>query len=77
MYKCVETILLGEAVQLDFNSEGRVILQYYLMEQIEVFYHNVISLVRGYFKIWNPDNFKDYHKSAKEIAQDNRSILKR
>lgn len=71
-----ETIVLGEAVQLQFDSEGRVILPSYLMEQVGISSQGCFVGKGLVFEIWNPDNFEDYRKGAKEIAQGNRSILK-
>ena len=71
-----ETIILGEAVQLPFDSEGRVILSKPLLE------HGSISdqacfVGKGLiFEIWNPKNFEIYLSSARQIAQDNRLTLK-
>jgi MraZ protein len=71
-----ETIVLGEAVQLQFDSEGGVILPNCLMEHMGIS-SQVCFVGKGLvFEIWNPDNFEDYRKGAKEIAQGNRSILK-
>lgn len=71
-----ETIMMGEAVQLQFDNEGRVILPNYLMHQVEII--DQVSFVgKGLvFEIWNPENFEKHLKIAKEIAQENRLILK-
>ncbi|RTK92115.1 MAG: cell division/cell wall cluster transcriptional repressor MraZ [Rickettsiales bacterium] len=71
-----ETIMMGEAVQLQFDNEGRVILPNYLMQQVDI--TDQVSFVgKGLvFEIWNPENFEKHLKTAKEIAQENRLILK-
>ncbi len=71
-----ETIVLGEAVQLQFDSEGRVILPSYLMEQVGISTQGCFVGKGLVFEIWNPDQFEAYRKCAKEIAQSNRQILK-
>ena len=71
-----ETIVLGEAVQLQFDSEGRVILPSYLMEQVGISSQGCFVGKGLVFEIWNPDQFEAHRKSAKEIAQGNRKILK-
>lgn len=71
-----ETIVLGEAVQLQFDNEGRVILPNYLMEQVGITEQGCFVGKGLVFEIWNPDKFEDYRKSAKKIAEGNRFILK-
>ncbi len=71
-----ETVVLGEAVQLQFDNEGRVTLPMHLMK------HSGISgqacfVGKGLvFEIWNPDSFEAHLKSAREIAETNRLMLK-
>ena len=71
-----ETIVLGEAIQLQFDSEGRVVLPSNLMEQVGITTQGCFVGKGLVFEIWNPDEFDSYRKGAKEIAQNNRSILK-
>jgi MraZ protein len=71
-----ETIVLGEAVQLSFDSEGRVILPSYLMEQVGIEAQGCFVGKGLVFEIWNPEQCEEYKKNAKEIAQGNRLILK-
>lgn len=71
-----ETIVLGEAVQLQFDNEGRVILPNYLMEQVGITTQGCFVGKGLVFEIWNPDKFEDYRKTAKKIAEGNRFILK-
>ncbi len=71
-----ETIVMGEAVQLQFDNEGRVIIPNYLMHQVEIT-DQASFIGKGLvFEIWNPMNFEKHLKAAKEIAQENRQILK-
>ena len=71
-----ETIVLGEAIQLQFDNEGRVTLPSYLTNQIGITNQGCFVGKGLVFEIWNPDNFEKYLKSARLIAQENRSILK-
>jgi len=71
-----ETIVLGEAVQLQFDNEGRVILPNYLMEQVGITTLGCFVGKGLVFEICNPDKFEDYRKNAKKIAEGNRFILK-
>ena len=71
-----EAIVLGEAVQLQFDNEGRVILPSYLTEQVGVSAQACFVGKGLVFEIWNPENFEQYLKSARKIAQGNRLVLK-
>lgn len=71
-----ETIVLGEAIQLQFDNEGRVTLPSHLTAQIGVTTQACFVGKGLVFEIWHPVNFEKYLKSARLIAQDNRSILK-
>lgn len=71
-----ETIVLGEALQLQFDNEGRVILPAYLTEQAGVSAQACFVGKGLVFEIWNPANFEQYLKSARKIAQGNRLVLK-
>ncbi|MFK8039809.1 MAG: division/cell wall cluster transcriptional repressor MraZ [Rickettsiaceae bacterium] len=71
-----ETIILGEATQLSFDAEGRVILPKKLLQYANI--DNEVCFVgKGLmFELWNPDAFDKYLSSAREIAQNNRLTLK-
>lgn len=71
-----ETIVMGESIQLPFDNEGRVILPSHLMEQVNIT-EQAFFVGKGLiFEIWDPVNFKNYLKSAKNIATANRVMLK-
>ena len=71
-----ETIILGEAVQLPFDSEGRIILPRSLLEHGDIS-EQVCFVGKGMiFEIWQPQLFEDYLSSARHIAQSNRLTLK-
>lgn len=71
-----ETIVLGEAVQLQFDNEGRVLLPTYLTEQVGIDEQACFVGKGLVFEIWHPENFDAHLKAAKEIAQSKRFILK-
>ncbi|NRB10026.1 MAG: cell division/cell wall cluster transcriptional repressor MraZ [Rickettsiaceae bacterium] len=71
-----ETIVLGESVQLQFDNEGRVILPHYLMEQVGIENQACFVGKGAVFEIWQPENFNNHLKAAREIAQNNRFVLK-
>lgn len=71
-----ETTILGEAVHLTFDSEGRVVLPKVLADYASIddkAYFVGKGLV---FEVWNPNKFETYLKHAKDIAQKNRGLLK-
>jgi MraZ protein len=71
-----ETIILGEAVQLPFDSEGRIILPKSLLEHGGIS-EQVCFVGKGLiFEIWQPKTFEVYLSSARQIAQSNRLTLK-
>ena len=71
-----ETIILGEAIQLPFDKEGRIILTKSLMEHASI--SNQASFIgKGQvFEIWQPESFENYLTTAKKTAQNNRLTLK-
>jgi MraZ protein len=71
-----ETIVLGEAVQLPIDGEGRIILPKTLVEHAGI--NDQICFVgKGQiFEMWEPSKFDNYLSSAREIAQNNRFNLK-
>lgn len=71
-----ETIILGEAVQLPFDSEGRIILQKSLLDHAGIS-EQACFIGKGLiFEIWQPQNLENYLSSARRIAQNNRLTLK-
>lgn len=71
-----ETVVLGEAAQLQFDSEGRVILPSYLTEKVDISSQACFVGKGLVFEIWNPELFDKHLESARKIAQGNRLILK-
>ncbi|ABE04620.1 MAG: division/cell wall cluster transcriptional repressor MraZ [Janthinobacterium lividum] len=71
-----ETIIFGEAVQLSFDGEGRVILPASLMQHAGI-EDQVCFVGKGViFEIWQPQNFKDYLASAQKLAHEKRLTLR-
>ncbi|WP_316353171.1 division/cell wall cluster transcriptional repressor MraZ [Candidatus Trichorickettsia mobilis] len=71
-----ETIILGEAVQLAFDGEGRVVLPKSLLEHAEM-EEQVCFVGKGVvFEMWQPQNFDTYLVAARQVAQNNRLTLK-
>lgn len=71
-----EATILGESIQLNIDSEGRVILPKQLMEYANIS-DQVMFVGKGLvFEIWNPQDFDLYISKARAIAQNNRNLLK-
>jgi MraZ protein len=71
-----ETIILGESVQLSFDPEGRVVLPKHLIEFAGI-EQNASFIGKGQiFEIWKPELFEDHLSKVKEIAANNKLLLK-
>ncbi len=71
-----ETTILGESVHLAFDSEGRVVLPKALADYASID-EKAYFVGKGLvFEIWHPTKFEDYLKQAKDIAKNNRGLLK-
>ena len=67
---------MGGAVQLAFDSDGRVVLPTNLIE-IAGLKDKAVFVGKGVtFEIWQPERFEEYAKKAKENAKDNRNLLR-
>ena len=70
------TTILGGAVQLAFDSDGRVILPANLIAVADLKDKAVFVGKGTTFEIWQPERFEEYAKKAKENAKDNRNLLR-
>lgn len=71
-----ETVVLGQSIHLAFDNEGRVTLPSNLLKMANIENTSYIVGKGDVFEIWNPNSFEEYLLKAKEIAQNNRSLLK-
>jgi MraZ protein len=71
-----ETIILGRATQISFDSEGRVILPKELADYANIDTQASFVGKGQVFEIWNPDKFKEHCEKAKDIAFNNKLLLK-
>jgi MraZ protein len=71
-----ETVVLGEATQIQFDNEGRVILPTRLVESVGISEQACFVGKGLVFEIWNPGNFDKHLTEARKIAQTNRMVLK-
>lgn len=72
----LETTILGQAVQLNFDSDGRVLLPKYLVDFAEITDHACFIGKGQVFEIWNPELFETHLKNARELAKNSRLSIK-
>ncbi len=70
------TAILGNAIQLAFDSDGRVILPQNLIKKVEIKDQAVFIGKGSTFEIWQPVKFEQYLVKAKESARQKRNLLK-
>jgi MraZ protein len=70
------TAILGGAVQLPFDGEGRVVLPENLLEQAGITTSGVFVGKGATFEIWAPEQFALHQASARELAKQQRLVLK-
>ncbi len=70
------TSVLSESVNLQFDSEGRVLFSEKLLEHAQI-KNSVLFVGLGkIFQIWNPNNFNKFKVFARKKAFQNRANLK-
>lgn len=70
------TAILGSAVQLPFDSEGRVVLPESLLEQCGISGEGVFVGKGETFEIWSKDGFGKHASAARDLAKKQRLTLK-
>ncbi len=70
------TTILGGAMQLPFDSEGRVILPESLLEKCGIKEAGVFIGKGETFEIWSKENFEKHAAAARELAKKQRLTLK-
>ncbi len=70
------TAILGSAVQLPFDSEGRVVLPPSLLEQCGIADTGVFIGKGETFEIWSKDGFAKHAAASRELAKKQRLSLK-
>lgn len=70
------TAILGGAVQLSIDSDGRVILPEGLLKKAGVKNQAVFVGKGSTFEIWEPVKFEEYMAKAKKDAKDKRNMLR-
>jgi MraZ protein len=70
------TTILGGAIQISLDSDGRVILPEALLKKAKI-KDKVVFVGKGpTFEIWQPEKFEIYASKAKESAKEKRSLLR-
>jgi MraZ protein len=70
------TAILGGAIQLSFDGDGRVILPESLIKKVGL-EETAVFIGKGTtFEIWHPKKFNTYLEKAKASAKENRGQLK-
>ncbi len=70
------TTVLGCAIQLSIDSDGRIIIPSELIKTSEI-KDNVVFVGKGTtFEIWQTEKFNRYLENAKIIAKEKRNLLK-
>ncbi len=70
------TTILGGAIQLSIDSDGRVILPESLLKKSEIKNKAVFVGKGSTFEIWEPAKFEKYMQKAKKEAKEKRNLLK-
>jgi len=70
------TTILGGAIQLPLDVDGRVILPVNLLKKTAIIDQALFVGKGSTFEIWNPDKFNDYLIKAKQSAKDKRNLLR-
>lgn len=69
--------ILGSAVQLSFDNDGRIILPPKLIEKAKI-KNKAVFIGKGKtFEIWQEENFEEYIIKARQKAKTNRNLLKK
>lgn len=69
------TTILGGAIQLSIDKDGRVILPEHLIEKSQIKKQALFVGKGPTFEIWNPDKFDIYLENAKKKAKEKRNLL--
>lgn len=70
------TTILGGAIQLSIDSDGRVVLPESLLKKSEIKNKAVFVGKGSTFEIWEPAKFEQYMQKAKKEAKEKRNLLK-
>ena len=70
------TSILSESINLQFDSEGRILLTKKLLKHAKIKSSMIFVGLGKTFQIWEPTNFEKFRVTAKKKSNINRSSLK-
>ena len=70
------TTILGSAVQLPFDGDGRIILPAKLIKLAQIDKKAIFVGKGKTFEIWQEDNFEIHSRQARQAAKEQRNLLK-
>lgn len=71
-----ETAILGNAQELAFDGEGRVIFPRHMLEEAGISEQIVFVGKGDTFEIWEPEAYKEHSEKARKLALERRSQLR-
>lgn len=70
-----ETSIFGGGTEIQFDSEGRILLPKQLIEEAGIT-DSVVFVGKGTnFEIWSPENFDKYSPNARKLAGEKKGML--
>ena len=72
----VATSILSESINLQFDSEGRILLTKKLLKHAKIKSSMIFVGLGKTFQIWEPTNFEKFRVTAKKKSNINRASLK-
>ena len=70
------TSILSESINLQFDSEGRILLTKKLLKHAKITSSMIFVGLGKTFQIWEPTNFEKFRVTAKKKSNMNRASLK-
>ena len=70
------TSILSESINLQFDSEGRILLTKKLLKHAKITSSMIFVGLGKTFQIWEPTNFEKFRVTAKKKSNINRASLK-
>jgi len=70
------SVILGGSIKLPFDSEGRVLLPEQLLNFAGLDEQACFVGKGNTFEIWNPEKYTKHYEKAKELAKQNRNLLR-
>ena len=75
-YDALSTLVLGKSIELNFDTEGRIVLPEELIEYAEIQDQACFVGKGDIFEIWQPEKFKIHIDELRNSAKNNRYSLR-